>query len=335
MNRNNRSLSAAWQVDELQPDQAKALTDSVVGQWQDGREGSRRRRLLGTAAAALMACAAVIAAMVWQPAADPVAAMAFTAEPTPSLVVAQAPTHADQIEASDDAQYAVRGPLDDRVVELVEGRVRCVVEHRPPGGRFRVLVGSASVEVTGTRFEVVARDGILQSVRVEKGQVVVRSGDGQSVVLDAGERWASVPPRPAPNAESKPAPQRAVGAVLRRGLKSLDSGDAAAAAKMLGGGSTRNPLHEDREFWRGIAQWRADDREAAAATLAGLLIDHPSTARAGVIHCLLGQHALGQGERDIAREHFSKAKASHDPKAAACGVTGSKTLGPVASQKRP
>jgi hypothetical protein len=78
------------------------------------------------------------------------------------------------------------GRLDEGGVELVvDGQVDIEVTRRAPGQRFTVLAGGRTVEVRGTAFRVIHRDGEV-AVSCEHGRVAVSSGDA-TVEIGAGQ----------------------------------------------------------------------------------------------------------------------------------------------------
>jgi hypothetical protein len=102
----------------------------------------------------------------------------------------------------------VLGRLDEAGVELVvDGQVDIAVTRRAPGQRFTVVAGGRTVEVRGTAFRVVHRDGEV-AVSCEHGRVAVSSGDatveigaGQALALADAEPLLGRAPRPLGDAE--------------------------------------------------------------------------------------------------------------------------------------
>ncbi|HUQ03252.1 MAG TPA: FecR domain-containing protein [Kofleriaceae bacterium] len=81
------------------------------------------------------------------------------------------------------------GRLDEAGIELVvDGQVDIEVAKRAPDQRFTVLAGGRVVEVRGTAFRVVHRDGEV-AVSCEHGRVAVSSGD-TTVEVGAGQELA-------------------------------------------------------------------------------------------------------------------------------------------------
>lgn len=98
--------------------------------------------------------------------------------------------------------------FDAAAIELiVDGQVDLEVAHRAPGQRFAVIAGARTVEVRGTAFRVVHRDGEV-AVACEHGRVAVSDADatvevgaGQAVELDDDERLLGRAARPLSGAE--------------------------------------------------------------------------------------------------------------------------------------
>ena len=100
------------------------------------------------------------------------------------------------------------GRLDEGGVELVvDGQVDIEVARRTAGQRFTVLAGGRTIEVRGTAFRVVHRDGEV-AVACEHGRVAVTSGDatvevgaGQELALGHAEPLLGRLPRPLDDAD--------------------------------------------------------------------------------------------------------------------------------------
>lgn len=75
------------------------------------------------------------------------------------------------------------------VYALQSGVATFVVPKLAANQHYRVVVGNDSVEVRGTRFQVVASGNVLQSVRVQEGRVVVRHANKTIAELKAGQEW--------------------------------------------------------------------------------------------------------------------------------------------------
>lgn len=320
----------------LEPDDVEAFADDVLKRLDRQRRSRRRNRLMAVAAVALMGLA-------WW------STPSSTLEAPPPVM---AQVEDDRVLASTGAQFALSGPREDRLVELEDGRVFCEVDKRGAGERFRVVVGEAVVEVTGTRFAVTADAGTLRAVWVEEGRVEVRES-GQLHVLLAGDRWppieldtgpeptptptptatpapppptataTAVPtPTPTPTPTATPVPTPTVGERLRTGMVLFDRGDFAAAAAAFADEATQPPLREDAMFWRALSLQAADHPEMAVPAMRSFLATYPSSSRADQIHCLLGQALAKGGQTQAAQGHFSAAAGSTDPAVARCGRSG-------------
>lgn len=318
-------LREAWPKRRLSDDEAEVLADAVVGRWKARDRGRVTARRAGGVALVVAAAALFLAVVAGAPDDTPV---------VPDLVVAPEPAappevvlRDDRVEASAEARYALSGPRGDRVVALHDGRVRCTVQHRAAGERFRVVVGAAEVEVTGTTFTVIAEDDVLTSVRVVEGVVVVRPGDGTEVSLVAGQRWPAEvaapsddPPTETPPVDATPPAGPTAADRLRDGLDHLDAGRLAEAVEVLRPGDDAGVLHEDLAFWRAIARTRQG--VPAADAWRAYLERHGRSPRAGVAHCRIGVEALEAGRIEAAREAFTQAATSKDTGARACGEAG-------------
>ncbi len=110
---------------------------------------------------------------------------------------------ATTIHPQPGARFVLASGLPDQIVRLREGTLTVTVAPLAPGGRFRVIVGDAEVEVHGTAFDVTAHDDRLLEVRVLRGRVAVRPARQGEVMVLPGET-CTVPPRPAPAASATP-----------------------------------------------------------------------------------------------------------------------------------
>jgi hypothetical protein len=109
------------------------------------------------------------------------------------------------------AHYLASAGGPDEVVRLTDGMIDVDVEPLHPGERFRVVVGSAALEVHGTAFTVTAEAGHLVAVAVVHGRVDVQPEDGAPATLATGQSWhatvvAAEPTRSASPAVSLPPP---------------------------------------------------------------------------------------------------------------------------------
>jgi hypothetical protein len=217
------------------------------------------------------------------------------------------------------ARWSVREEGGDTRVMLEDGTVRLRVRRRRAGERFRVVLRDAEVEVRGTRFEVVARDGALRSVRVEEGLVAVRRTGDAEQLLAAGSRYAApeVParvtvaaapprvPRPPPSAiareiSPRPAPAVDPGREFRLGALAHVRGDHATAALALGrflaASAGDDPRREDARYVRVLAL-RGGGREAEAAAEAGrYLREFPEGLRRAEVAAWLARALAARGD---------------------------------------
>ncbi len=240
--------------------------------------------------------------------------------------------HDDRVEAEEGTRFTLEGPRADRVVNLQAGRVHCVVVDRAPGERFRVVVGGAEVEVTGTRFDVVARGDMLSEVVVAEGEVLVRLETGAVHRLASGDRWArsaarapaavasSMEPTDVPVPEMAPAPTPPpVEVAFGEALARFDAADYAGAMRRFATIQS-GPLAADARFWAAVSRVRMGRDEDALHVVEAALQAGVPTEREGMMHCLAGQLLASLGRVAKARQHLREA-ASDDihPAVAACG----------------
>ncbi|MFT5586578.1 MAG: hypothetical protein ACI9VR_004177 [Cognaticolwellia sp.] len=321
----------------LTQDQAQVFAAEVVDQWRAPPKYANRRG----AAVALLAAVLLgaIGLAYWdRPSAHPLGLEMTTVSPqTPALAD-------DRVTASAGAVFQVEGERAHRVLRLTEGSVFCVIDKRAPGEVFQVIVGDALVEVTGTRFGVLALDGDLDAVWVEEGSVALTLPSGEHLVLASGDSWPSdevelptadlpftepalqqasePPPLPlsptieVPQTPNKPRASEALtGVALARGLKLLDQGRFTQAAAVLDE-EPDGVLRQDALFWRAVALNRGGQLSAAAVAFETFLAMAPDSSRAGSAHCMLGR--LLVNDPQAAEPHFQAAKRSQDPRAAQC-----------------
>jgi FecR protein len=214
--------------------------------------------------------------------------------PVPAPVpVAVAGHHHGTVRPQPGARYLTGTPSPDEVVVLVEGALDIEVAPLHAGERYRVVVGSAEVEVRGTSFTITAREARLVGVRVAHGRVEIRSERGPVITLTAGQSWqpevaaapvvvaapvVAPPPRPraprpaprppqvvaAPPPEAAPAvvaPARAPEEVAYdaawRALRANDFTRAASGFSRVLLLAPDSALVEDASFWHAVALARA------------------------------------------------------------------------------
>ncbi|HET7500153.1 MAG TPA: hypothetical protein VFK02_04095 [Kofleriaceae bacterium] len=103
------------------------------------------------------------------------------------------------------ARFLASAGGPDEVVRLTDGVIDVDVEPLHPGERFRVVVGSAALEVHGTAFTVTAEAGHLVAVAVKHGRVDVQPEDGAPATLATGQSWHATAIAAEPNRSASPA----------------------------------------------------------------------------------------------------------------------------------
>lgn len=119
--------------------------------------------------------------------------------------------HHGTVRPQPGARYLSGAPSPDEIVVLVEGVLEVEVTPLHAGERYRVVVGSAEVEVRGTAFTITAREARLADVRVAHGRVEIRAEHGAPITLTAGQSWqpalaaaSAIVPPPSPPSPSLP-----------------------------------------------------------------------------------------------------------------------------------
>jgi hypothetical protein len=246
-----------------------------------------------------------------------------------------------KIHTFGDAKLRRVSPPPDEIVHLESGRVAFEVAHLTSDQRFRVVTGDGEVEVRGTRFETVAREGALWAVVVTEGRVDVRVGNTVQR-LQAGDEWERRPPIPTVDEPAVAAPvtlesprvhKRSLGSRLqvasstvqpgkarpasrenkesfdlawsylrRREWDKAESGFADVAAQTHG-----QTLEEDALYWQAVATARAGRTREANQLFEMFLQRFPAGARTGAATLALAWFHLDAGEQDKARGLFERA----------------------------
>jgi hypothetical protein len=303
---------AVWEGANLVRDLGRLLArDKPRGQGYEGvragllhldgqaRASRRRRPLLLVAGAVGAALAVPIGAALWRALDHPAQGVATRPLPT---VPALAPA---RLEPGPGARWKVEAGPPLEVVRLAEGTLRITVDPAGGTGRsLRVIAPDAEVEVRGTVFEASVAAERLTSVRVERGQVVVRPRVGPPVDLSAGKQWAPAPEVPRLLVPGRPtAGERA----FQRGLRALEAGYPAAAARdfaRAGARAGEAALAEEAAYWRSVALSRAGNPNATREALVYFLRRFPGSPRAGELSVMLGSLLLEQGHAAAARKAF-------------------------------
>lgn len=247
-----------------------ALLRAAVEGREQPRPGLGRPLVLGGLAAAL-----AVVAMVLARGARPAARSG-----APTVTPNAAETH---VVASSEARWTRSIEPSRETVRLEEGTLEVSVAHQRPGHRFVVLLPDGELEVRGTRFEVVARRGRTERVRVSEGLVALRVARGAEQLVAAGGQWqasevcnatiadAAVPTEPARVASLDASPSRE--RESRRSHRGEDEADAGAPRAFqrfadgvgaMGRGDYRSAAEEFAAF---EAQAPHDERADDAAWL--------------------------------------------------------------------
>ena len=259
------------------------------------------------------------------------------------------PTLMAEITLVDSAIGHTLQPGPNEVYELVQGLAEFKVHHLAAQQRYRVLVGDDQVEVRGTRFQVVARQRHLESVRVFEGRVQVTTA-GRSLTLDAGQRWVSelpaeqstndavVPPDAEPvqtsvasSGPSRAEAPRATASVkipspnpdlfdvaFSAALARLRSGDAKGAVTELDTLRNTSGIDSGRKsdvlYWSGVASHRSGNDNVAEQRLRQLLSSQSNSWHAPEAALLLGEILLTRGAPQLAKPWLERAAQSNRPK---------------------
>jgi TolA-binding protein len=259
------------------------------------------------------------------------------------------PTLVAEVTLVDSAIGHTLQPGPNEVYELVQGLAEFKVRHLAAQQRYRVLVGDDQVEVRGTRFQVLARQRHLESVRVFEGRVQVTTA-GRSLTLDAGQRWVSelpaeqstndavAPPDAEPvqtsvasSGPSRAEAPRAIASVktpspnpdlfdvaFSAALARLRSGDARGAVTELETLRNTSGIDSGRKsdvlYWSGVASHRSGNDSIAEQRLRQLLSSQSNSWHAPEAALLLGEILLTRGAPQLAKPWFERAAQSNRPK---------------------
>jgi hypothetical protein len=252
------------------------------------------------------------------------------------------PASLAKVRTFGEARFSRFSQPPDEIVRLESGRVAFEVAHLTSEQRFRVVTRDGEVEVRGTRFEAVARDGALWAVVVTEGKVDVHVGDTVLRLL-AGDEWQRQPPFSAVEDPATAAPVAALesprepepsggshphlaGSAVQPGKakpaspaskQSFDlawshlrqkewdramRGFAEVAAQAHGQG-----LEEDALYWQAVATARAGRAREASQLFEALLQRFPAGARTGAATLALAWLRFDAGEQDNAHALFERA----------------------------
>jgi hypothetical protein len=204
--------------------------------------------------------AALIAIAIWPSGVAPTALPPPTAPGEPLAVSTASSATSTEAPAPAPVRAARR-----EVTSLADGATTFDARNGAP---VRVAIGDTRVEVTDAKVEVVAKGGVVATVRVFAGSVEIAKGD-RRVIVSSGELWS------APDASDE------TGASFRAfqdgwtALRAGDDRDAIAAFDR----ATDPAIAEDAAYWAAIAAERAGDREEAARRLRAFVARFPGSAR--------------------------------------------------------
>jgi transmembrane sensor len=314
----------------LEPDTNPERVERWLGRLHRRMRRRRTARLAlgGATLAASLALAGLYVVRQGHRAATAEHTAASPAASATPLVLADGST----IERFGDARVVVAHVAPDRVgVRLDYGRIVATVVHRP-GREFVVTAGAFEIAVVGTRFQVVRIDKRL-TVSVERGQVRVRSTDGSTRELRAGEVAEFAEPAVTPSS-SAAAPPETVSDLADEAARTVPRGVPASPAQpaTLGSSAARSwrSLANDGvydEAYRRLEQGEpvGDTVEdlllaADAARLSGhadralphlsrIVSAHSSDARAPMAAYTRGLILLGLGSPGPAAASFDRARA--------------------------
>lgn len=280
----------------------------------------------------------------------------------PSVVQAAHP-HRGTVHPHEGAIYSLAAQPPDEIVRLRAGTIDIDVDPLQAGERFRVIVGTDTVEVRGTSFEVAAAADQLIAVHVVHGHVEVTHGTNPTVVLGNGDRWTPPPPSPSPSPPLPPpplprstssthpslAPKRPTLATTPAPAVvtstpqevAFDDGWAAMREKDYGRGAAAfaravalapdGALAEDAAFWHAAALGRLQRTSEAITALRSFLDAYPTSARAGNAVVMLGWLLVASKEVGEARTLFERAADDPNAEVRASATRGLDALG-AASQ---
>ena len=334
-----RALYAQTLERELEPQSLARVRQELMAEAarfrQEGGNGlTRRTRTFGPRWAIAAGFAVIVVA----------SALASFRKPSRPPSTNSTPTSAAEVTLVDSAIGHTLQPGSNEVYELVQGLAEFNVKHLETNQRYRVLVGEDQVEVRGTRFQVLARQRHLQSVRVIEGRVQV-TRTGQSLSLEAGQNWvaelpATPPPVPSsPTLESEPpsdsgAPSvrdakasRTVASVPSTGstdsalfdvafnaaLTRLRSGDAAGAVgdfdTLLNSQAIDSGRKSDVLYWSAVANHRSGNDRVAEQHLRQLSGGWHAPEAA----LMLGEILVARGDAEQAKPWLYRAAQSNRP----------------------
>jgi ferric-dicitrate binding protein FerR (iron transport regulator) len=168
-----RRLARSLPYREMSPDRIRAVRAQVLMAARSARQPAKHRRAYAVAAAVLMIALGL-------------ASVLFVRKPAEEELIANVVSMSGQRPRR---VFTIEEGVRREIVTLASGRMAIEVKKLSAGERFVVVTDDAEVEVRGTRFQVEAKDGILEEVTVEEGVVEVRPRNRPIAFLAAGQRW--------------------------------------------------------------------------------------------------------------------------------------------------
>ena len=186
------AIDAARDALQAEPDEARALRDRLDQLDPPTVQGAhqRRRRRAGIAAMAVAAAAAMAVALVagqrLRTGEEPVVQMLVETDTDQNQVVSPAAGIDVDVAAGSRIDLVVDRNNEARI-ELADGSIAVDFQPSSEVSTMRVVAGSVTVDVVGTRFVVTRRSDDVM-VTVEEGAVEV-TWSGNVVAVAQGETW--------------------------------------------------------------------------------------------------------------------------------------------------
>lgn len=203
-------------------------------------------------------------------------------------------------------------------VSLLGGEIRVHVRKQAQDERFLVEVPDGEIEVRGTTFDVVVRDGSTRRVVVVEGVVQVRLRGRRELTLSEGQSWEMpTPTHQASTVTAAASPDES--SDYEAATKLYRDGQFQAAADAFGRFEIDHPSSgtaDDALYLQAVSLARAGRADASSAVAAKHLARFPQSFHRKDAAILVARAARAHGDCELARKALAPWLQEHDGSAA-------------------